>query len=372
MPRITAALAALFFLLPLPARAQDSTLADLLSDAREEAGLIGMGAAVMVEGEIVALAVDGERIKGKGGMLSRDDAWHLGSITKSMTGTLIATMVEDGTLSFETTIGDIYGDAADESWRGVTLSQLLTHTSGAPGNFSLIDMLSDNPETRTGISRQRQAKVEKMISAPLPGKSGEFLYSNVGFTIAGAMAEKAADGTPWEELLSERVFTPLGIEISFGPPTGEAAPWGHAKGIFGKSPRNPAARADNPAFIGPAGTAALPLADLLRYGQAHLSQDPALLSRASYDLLHTPPSRNEETGFGYAYGWVSDPSGGGYGAGPIIWHNGSNTYWYALLILVPDERAVIALVTNDGDLENAEPAFQKLAARIAQDFDLTP
>ena len=99
MPRIPFALAALFFLLPLPARAQDSTLADLLSDAREEAGLVGMGAAVMVEGEIVALAVDGERIKGKGDMLSRDDAWHLGSITKSMTGTLIATMVEDGTLS---------------------------------------------------------------------------------------------------------------------------------------------------------------------------------------------------------------------------------------------------------------------------------
>lgn len=372
MPRLFAAFAALLLMLPTATRAQDSILSDLLTESRSEAGLVGMGAGVMVNGEIVATATAGERIKGSDEPIPEDALWHLGSITKSMTATLIATMVEKETISFETTVGDVFGSGIDESWQGVTLSQLLTHRSGAPANFPLTMMLPASPRGHWAVSVKRQENVLKLLENPIPGETGEFVYSNAGYTIAGAMAERVSGGTPWELLLDDWVMTPLGIKVTYGPPQDETAPWGHAKGVFGKSPKDPEKRADNPAFIGPAGTVALSLEDMLKYGQAHLSQDPTLLSRASYDHLRTPPVRDETTGEGYAFGWVVDPSGNSLGAGPIIWHNGSNTFWYALLILIPEQDAVIAVTVNDGDLKSAEPAAWKLARKIADDFSLTP
>lgn len=351
------------------AQAEDSRLSDLLRESREKSGAVGMGAGVMIDGEVVALATDGDRIIGEDTPISPEAVWHLGSITKSMTATMIAALVEDDVLSFETTIGDIYGETAHESWRGVTLEQLLTHRSGAPSNFGLVAMLRPDPSSLDGIARQRQARVDDIIGAPRPGQTGEYRYSNVGFTIAGAMAEKAA-GAPWETLVTEHVFTPLGITPTFGAPKGEAAPWGHAEGLFGKAPRNPHKKADNPRFMGPAGTVALSLEDLLRYGGAHAAQAPALLSRSSYDRLRTPPQRDETTGSGYAYGWIIEPDGGPFQAAPVFWHNGSNTMWYAVLIVLPEERAVLAITANDGDLDSLEPVFLDLANRMIETYGL--
>ena len=370
--RLIPLFAFLFAILPGSiAAAQDGVglLSDRVEETRAQANLVGLGAGLLIDGEIVAIAVDGNRVRGKDTPLSPEAVWHMGSITKSMTATLLAALAEDGVLSFDTTVGDIYGDEADASWRDITLHRLLTHRSGAPSNFGLISMLSPDPSNPEAISRQRQNKVLGIISKPLPGTEGEFVYSNVGFTIAGAMAEKIT-GKPWETLLTERVFAPLDITPTFGAPKWQTAPWGHATGLFGKAPKNPNGKADNPRFMGPAGTVALKLEDILHYGEAHLTQDPALLSRDSYDLLRTPPERDEETGRGYAYGWVVEPNGGSVGAGPMFWHNGSNTMWYALLIILPEADAVIAIVTNDGDLEAAEPAAFELAARIAEDYRL--
>lgn len=371
---MTRLLSLLFFTIGclLPAAAQDSNLSDMLKETRAEAGLVGAGAAVMVDGEVVAIAVDGERIQKSGEPITPEAVWHLGSISKSMTATLIAALVEDEALTFETTVGDIYGSKAHESWQDITLNQLLTHRSGAPANFSRLASLAPDAKGQWAVSNQRQERVEAMIATELAREPGTFLYSNVGYTVAGAMAEKAASGTPWEILLYDWVFKPLGVNPTFGPPRGDTAPWGHASGLFGKSAKDPTKRADNPQFIGPAGTVALSLTDLLKFGQAHLSQDDQLLSRASYDQLITPPVREEESGRGYAYGWVVDPSGGGIGAGPIIWHNGSNTMWYALLIVMPEQNTVMAFTTNDGDVAAAEKAFFALAGDVADDFGLTP
>ncbi|MEM9234306.1 MAG: serine hydrolase domain-containing protein [Pseudomonadota bacterium] len=355
-----------------PAAAQDSNLADMLKETREQAGLVGAGAAVMVNGEVVAIATDGERIKDSGEAISPDAVWHVGSISKSMTATLIAALVEDGALTFETTIGDIYGSKAHESWRDITLNQLLTHRAGAPANFSRLATLAPDAKGQWAVSNQRQERVEAMVATEKSREPGTFLYSNVGYTIAGAMAEKAASGTPWEILIYDWVFKPIGANPTFGPPRGDTAPWGHTKGLFGKAAKDPTKRADNPQFIGPAGTIALSLTDLLKFGQAHLAQDEALLSGASFDRLISPPVREEESGRGYAYGWVVDPSGGSVGAGPMFWHNGSNTMWYALLIIVPEQNMVMAFTSNDGDVQAAERAFIALARDVAQDFGQTP
>ncbi|MDE0348468.1 MAG: hypothetical protein OXM56_01985, partial [Gammaproteobacteria bacterium] len=55
------------------------------------------------------------------------------------------------------------------------------------------------------------------------------------------------------------------------------------------------------------------------------------------------------------------PSASGRG---VLWHNGSNTLWYALLMLLPARNTVLAFATNDGAIRVAETAFVKLAREL--------
>ena len=100
--------------------------------------------------------------------------------------------------------------------------------------------------------------------------------------------------------------------------------------------------ADNPAVIAPAGRVHMPLADLLTYLAAHRDRSP-LLRPESWDRLHTPPAGD------YALGWVVNSAG-------QLWHNGSNTLWYAEASVDRAAGVVAAAVANDGHLPASEPA----------------
>lgn len=348
-----------------PAAAQsEAELERLLANVREPAELVGAAAGIVEQGEIVVRAASGVRVSGGEDAVTIKDNWHIGSLTKSVTATLIATLVDDDTLRWDTTIGETWPDA-DAAWHDVTVSDLLTHQSGAAGNFPMHHFLQPDPPTVKEISAWRTALVAEASSAPPPGERGSFAYSNLGYTIAGAMAE-AATGQPWEALASTRVLGPLGIAHGFGPPTGEHAPLGHRNAGADNIPVSPAIeRADNPAFMRPAGGLHMPLDGLLAWAQFHLGDGSTLLSPESFARLHAPGvAMNERQA--YAGGWIVDTSGGGFGAGPLVWHAGSNTMWYALVLLFPEQGGAIVFTSNDGDLPRAEAAFVRAGAMIAK------
>ena len=83
-----------------------------------------------------------------------------------------------------------------------------------------------------------------------------------------------------------------------------------------------------------------------------------MLPQKSWERLHTPFLDD------YAYGWVRYQRE--WAGGPLIWHNGSNTLWYALLMLLPAKNTVIAFATNDGAIEEAEKAFLGLALQLSK------
>ena len=96
-----------------------------------------------VDGQVEAAAADGERKKGSGVPLEIGDRWHLGGITKSITATMIARLVEAGRMQWADTVGEIFPEASvHQDWKPVTLRQLLTDTAGAPANFPQGDLAS--------------------------------------------------------------------------------------------------------------------------------------------------------------------------------------------------------------------------------------
>lgn len=251
----------------LPAIAQADAglqlfLEETLAAAREKDQLPAVAALVQIDGRIEAEAALGVRALGHPEKVALDDRWHIGSDTKAFTSTMIARLVERHVMSLDDTLATAFPSLAqdmDPAYRNVTVTQLLSHTAGLPA-------LTDDKElpeflaviqTAEGVREQRAAIARNYLTKPPASKSGEFAYSNIGFIIAGAIAE-ARTGKTWEQLIRELVFEPLGIRnAGFGVP-GNAGrvdePWGHEE-VAGKLvPIDPArVDADNPLALGPDG-----------------------------------------------------------------------------------------------------------------------
>ena len=353
---------------------EEDSLADMekilqqaVEEKRESAGLVGLGAVVIQDAKVIGLSVSGKRRIRHDSFLAPDDRWHIGSVTKSFTATMIARLVEKGILRWNTSIKEVFAehDQIHSSWHNVTLDQLLTHTSGAKPNFSLL-LNFKNPDA--GIQRMvaRESAVKNVLKqAPQTTPGEKFEYSNVGYTIAGVMAEKKTEKS-WEQLISEQIFAPLGIQSGgFGVPKGVEGelhqPWGH-QSLFGFSLSS---QDDNTPIIGPAGTIHLSLKDLALYGNEHLqglSGKSSVLQKDSFQRLHHPKLDD------YAYGWVVD-SPNELDVGRVHWHNGSNTMWYALLVILPDINAVVAVTSNDGKTNVAEQSAWEIIEGLAKPLE---
>ena len=368
----------IMLLILMPAMTQAQTPPDqkpmenietLLDNARREAGLVGMGVGVMRKGKPVLIAVSGQRVKGQTPKIMPQDKWHWGSITKSMTATMIARLVEHGQMRWTMKVMDVLPKAnIHPDWKTTTLEQLLTHTSGIRPNFP-IGIAFSWPESQAELDRARRQAVLDILAKPRSSEAGEFVYSNVGYTLAGVMAAEVT-GKSWEELMRQEVFQPLGLHSAgFGAPLPkDSQPWGHRK-VFGIKTiaMNPEKTADNTPIMGPAGIVHMSIGDLLKYGQAHLSGErgeetiPAhYLSTQTWQYLHKPYKKD------YAKGWVV-PAHRDWAKGRAIWHNGSNTMWYAVLALAPNTNTVYVFVTNDGgDIKKADKAFAGLLKTLAK------
>ena len=350
------------------------SLQDLLetrvAELREAAELTAVAAAVIVDGDLAGAAVSGDRRRNSGISVTVDDRWHLGSITKSMTATLLAVLEDDGLLVPDDALPALLPDVEmADGWSACTLDHLLTHTAGVAANFT-DDFQDVWPETSEELVAERRRFIADVLADEPQSPCGErFLYSNVGYTIAGHIAETVA-GEPYEALIQNRVFLPLGlITAGFGPPRGEHAdrePVGHGILVLGsvrvRVPIDPfTMRADNSPLIAPAGTVHMTIGELARYGATHLDgeygTDPVLLPQPSWERLHAPFLDD------YARGWVRQEHD--WAGGSVIWHNGSNSYWYALLMLLPASNMTLAFVTNDGDIVGANAAFGELAQELS-------
>jgi CubicO group peptidase (beta-lactamase class C family) len=344
-------------------------LADLVTDLRKEHKLVGLAAMVMVDGKVMSSAADGERKKGSGVPLELGDRWHLGSITKSITATMIGRLVESGQMKWTDTIGERFSDASiHEDWKPVTLQQLLTHTSGAPANFSLGVSLK-KPAPGPECTRERRQAVMDVIAEKPAHRAGEtFAYSNVGYTIAGAMAE-AATGVNWEDLVKREVFEPLALnDAGFGPPKSPSKTLDQPRGhhAYGWKKRSASDEEDNTPIMGPANAVHMTLGNLCNYGAEHLRGELGtgkLLAAETCKRLHTPKLHD------YACGWVVKQPNDEI-PHTVYWHNGSNTMWYALVVFIPGKNMVVAVTSNDGDIRQAESAAWKVVKACANQFNV--
>ena len=311
-----------------------------VSDAVDQGKSAALFAAVIDAEGIKGIGAAGVRKQGSAEEVTVNDLVHLGSLTKSMTSTMLATLVDDGTFphGWSTTIADVFPELLaeiHEDYHSVDLSQLVRMRGGIARDAE--DWWSYY--YHTDVKRRRYAILRDNLTKSPAGSVDAFLYSNLSYMIAGAMAEKLTEKS-WETLMEERVFRPLGmVTAGFGAPGTPGAvdqPWGHRRNPTGGWAPN---QYDNPQALGPAGTVHMSIEDWAKYIRLWFAdENPAILDRRTLAELITSDSGN------YGAGWSIVRRD--WAGGVTLTHDGSNLNWYAVLWIAPDRGFAVLAVAN--------------------------
>jgi CubicO group peptidase (beta-lactamase class C family) len=340
-PLVVGCVAVLLAIQPLVS--QEPAFADRLAALRTQANVPAVAGASFSSAAISDTTAIGVRRLGDETPVAASDLWHIGSITKSFTSVLIARQVERGEMSWTSTLGDLLGARAGK-FAAVTLPQLLSHRAGLPPNVTpaIMSVASQGPNAIDAL-RQRIADAALAVEpAAAPGVA--MVYSNLGYIIAGSILESKTQKT-WEDLVRDEVLMPLKLtSAGHGAPGVRdvvSQPRGHRRAPDGAlSPIEPGPLSDNVPYLGPAGRLHMTVADLARWGQEHLRGErgrDGIVRAETFRRLHQPEGTGQ-----YALGWVSRPSADSR----VIWHNGSNTYWYAIVAFDPVLDRGVVIVTN--------------------------
>lgn len=352
--------------------------------------LPAIGAAVLRDGELRGVGAVGTRRVGTDIPVTVHDRFHIGSDTKAMTVLLTALYIEQGKLGWDTPIGDVLSDLPSDTnaaFRRITLTQLMSHTSGLPGDDDAIGMLYVKAGEQDGnLDAQRRWLVAQWAPKPLAGTPGQsWAYSNLGYVVLGSVLERVG-GKTWEELLATQVFDALQLRSAgFGPQSSMGrvdAPLPHDI-VDGRPIAYLAGpNADNPLVLGPAGTVHLSLLDFAAWANWQVGEGrrgPALVSPATMKRMHSaviemPPQPHAATGtpgsiqashLAYALGWgVATLS---YAKTPFVAHSGSNGKNYAMILLQPQTDFAMVMTTNIGG-PKADEAFKALGAELYARF----
>lgn len=252
---------------------------------------------------------------------SADSLFEIGSLTKLFTAALLARLVAAGKIALDQPVSN-YLALAPDSTTNVTVLDLATHHAGLPRLPSGMDRLSLDPYA--GYTRQKL--LAWLLKTPMRASgTSDFLYSNLGYALLGAVLE-AAGGWTYAELLTQHVLQPLGLS-STGVALDRQQQTRLVQGHHLSGRRATAWHWD--AFA-PCGGLKSSAADLLTFAGAFLT-DPVLAG--------TLKPRAKVPGGTIGLAWLRAASG-------LAWHNGATFGFSNALVLEPRAATVTLLLAN--------------------------
>ncbi|GAA2416550.1 serine hydrolase domain-containing protein [Streptomyces coeruleofuscus] len=291
---------------------------------------------------VFALSRHGRRTVLSGGTappppLPREDLrYETGSAAKTFTGLLLARLIHSGELSGGEPAAAFLARGRPAGANPVTLAHLITHTSGLPAlpaGFYLrgLPAWHTNPYARFPAARVVDAFLRHR---PRHRPGTRWRYSNYGVAVLGH-ALAAATRTPWEDLLTDQVLSPLGLDGTTlrADDSGFDAP-GHGKD--GESPVPPF---DAGGFQAAGAVRATPH-DLLTFIEAHLDPTGAPTQLAAALRAVRRPVLRRGIGHRHVHtiAWFCHPTGGG----PMYFHSGATLGQQAFLGFRPDTGTALA------------------------------
>ena len=332
----------------LARRAFPAELDQYIEKARVDWSVPGLAIAVVDADGVVAAKGYGVRRLGSNEPVDADTKFDIASVSKSFTAAMIATLVDEGKLTWDARVRDVlpavvFPDAYLD--REVTLRDLLAHRVALePGN--LMFRLTDYDRAEV-FRRIRFLK-------PRGAFRSDYVYSNIMYTVAGAMAE-AVTGQSWTALVQSRLLDPLGMTASnaAGTLTGPNAASPHAV-IHGA--QQPIAHRDF-MVVAPAAAVVSTARDMTKWLQFQLVDGTwngkRIISAHAMEEMHSPQiiirttpgmraARGVEFFAGYGFGWnVMD-----YRGHAMLWHSGNADGMPVYMAILPKEKIGVAVMVN--------------------------
>jgi serine beta-lactamase-like protein LACTB, mitochondrial len=280
--------------------------------------------------------------------------FRLGSCSKVVTAAAAMRLVEQGRLDLDAPISTYLPDLPAQH-RQTTTRQLLGHQGGIRHYNIVKDFNPSQPgghiDTRT--YRNTTEMLAIFINDPLLSPPGEAMnYSSFGFTLIGAVMEKAA-GAAFPEIVQREVSQPLRLTIEAEAPgklmPNRVRPYELANnpGREGPGPKDPVVNAPpvNPSYKWPGGGLIGSAPDLSLFGLALLT--PGYLQASSLEALFRPqPPRKGPTRPPLGLAWRIDSDAKGRRR---YHHAGAIQGGRAQVVIYPDAGLAIGLCSNLGE-----------------------
>jgi CubicO group peptidase (beta-lactamase class C family) len=328
----------------LSAAAQAAHLPAIQATVTRSRGIVAHGAAGIVE-------------LGRQDPVTNDDAFHIGSCSKPFTATIVAMLVEEKRLRWDTRILDVFPEwrtTTNAAYAPVSIADLLSHESGLQPFDDDADFVSVPPLPGSVMDRRR-AFAHYVLSQPpsIPPRSG-YKYSNAGFVVVAAIIERVS-GRSWEWCIRNRIFRPLKMHSAgFGWP---ARVYGHESAADGKlTPVDPKGKYQLQDYLAPAGDLHMSTDDLCAFLRAHLRAmrgQETIISPATAAAMHTKRLRSA-LGFGSAT--VA-------GFDEVATYSGSADTFFTVIAIAAKQDVAVAVSTNA-----AGESAQKTVGAVLKDL----
>jgi CubicO group peptidase (beta-lactamase class C family) len=289
--------------------------------------------------------------------LQISDIFELASVSKQFTAMIIMMLKEKGLLNYD----DSVSKYLQIPYKGMTIRNLLTHTSGLPDYQEIMDKYWDkskvagNPDCIEYLNKYAPPKHFE------PGEKYE--YSNTGYMLLASIAEKAS-GKDFIEMCRKWIFKELKMKSTDIRTLEEKkATKNFAIGHIYVEERNKYVRADSfPSSNytiwlgnrkGP-GRISSTAADLLKWDKALYTE--ILIKQSTLQDAFTPMKLNNGTISNYGFGWElrNDPS-----FGKIVQHNGDNPGYKTQIIRYIDKKKTVIILNN-----NAHKDFSSIIKQL--------
>jgi CubicO group peptidase (beta-lactamase class C family) len=292
-----------------------------------------IAAAVLRDSELVWETAVGVADVASGLEATPDTQYRAGSITKTFTAAAIMQLRDADKLDLEDTLDQHVDGAAHRP----TIRRLLSHVSG-------LQRETQDDSWLTLRFAEPDELLETLETADMVLPSGaRFHYSNLAFALLGIVVERAS-GQPYMDYVREHLFEPVGLtRSSFKPEPPAAAGYlaqPYADGVWDTIDVETGAWAS-------AGQLWSTVGDLCRWGAFLAEPDEAVLAKKSAEEMRTVQAIAEHDR------WLS-----GYGLGLELrrdgerilgGHGGSMPGFIARLYFSPQEKVVVAALTNESE-----------------------
>jgi CubicO group peptidase (beta-lactamase class C family) len=296
----------------------------------------GAAVALVTEGKVIFSKGYGLADMGTKRAVTLSTSFNIGSLTKQFTAICILKLAEGKKLSLDDPLGKYFPEFQSDIAARITIRQMLTHSSGIMDHYGYVDKTKYHDFWDKDV-----LEAVKTLDSLYFQSGTAYHYSNTAYCLLSLIIEKVT-GTSYPDYLRKTFFEPLGMKNSQVIHPGWSNPeralgYEDQRGIFTLSD------AEQSLFFTTMGDGGVysSVNDIMKWIRLIWNRKGPyrnLFSDAMTPRFTIDKTRN----LSYGYGWFIS----GSGKNRVIFHTGSNGGFRAILIMIPDIRYSVVILSN--------------------------